>query len=209
VPSSNEHFQLIGVTHTTSNGAALCFAQPALLGAAIEAFGFQAASAQLIAAHAMVTLLRPCWQRMRTTYSHPGRPFCTMRYDETSAHRVHGRCLSTSSKQGRYMLLHPAHGEPVLMVVAHIFGIWTVNGSQLYCFASGNRFEPGEVRQVATCCFTSGWHREVRQVTTCCFTAEQREREQQGEGGQCGIGIRVRIRMVVVLFSGAVRTFCD
>jgi hypothetical protein len=42
------------------------------------------------------------------------------------------------------------------MMVAHIFGIRSVNGLQLYCFASGRRFETGEVRQVATCCFTSG-----------------------------------------------------
>jgi hypothetical protein len=33
VPSSNEHLRPLGVTHTTSNGAALCVAQPALLAA--------------------------------------------------------------------------------------------------------------------------------------------------------------------------------
>jgi hypothetical protein len=42
------------------------------------------------------------------------------------------------------MLLHPAHGEPVLMVVANLFGIQSANGSQLYCFASGYRFETGD-----------------------------------------------------------------
>jgi hypothetical protein len=156
VPSSNEHLQLLGVTHKTSDGAALCFAQPALLRAAIEAFGFQAASAQQIAAHAMVTLL-PCWQRMRTSYSHPGRSFCTI--GMTKLQRTACTAVASTRRRSRgdtYMLLHPAHGEPVLMVVAHIFGIRSVNGSQLYCFASGHCFETGEVRQVATCCFTSG-----------------------------------------------------
>lgn len=155
VPSSNENLQLLGVTQTTFAAAALCLDQLALLQAAIEAFGFNPNASKQIAEHAMVTLL-PCWQRMRTTYSHPGRSFCTTRHDQASSHRVHGRCLKTPSKQGRYLLLHPAHGEPVLMMVSDIFGIPSADGLRLFCFASGLRFETREPRQEATSRFASG-----------------------------------------------------